>query len=92
MWDVIGINKYQVENLISNFEVVNLIIANIFTNIFFKFEIYNFGTPFLGHHYNTLRLNGPCTEVEKIFLKKYINFTLFTPKLPLLWVGGGGGQ
>ena len=35
-------------------------------------EIYNFGRPFLGRR----------------FVKKYSNFTLFTPKLPPLWVGG----
>ena len=27
-------------------------------------------------------------EWRKDFLKIYINFTLFTPKLPPLWVGG----
>ena len=25
---------------------------------------------------------------EEYFFKKYSNFTLFTPKLPSLWVGG----
>ena len=25
---------------------------------------------------------------EEDFLKKYINFTIFTPKLPPLWMGG----
>ena len=33
------------------------------------YEIYNFGRPFLGHHYFTLSLYGPWTRVEKIFLR-----------------------
>ena len=49
--------------------------------------IYNFGRPFLGHHYYISGLSYLCLGVEKIF-KKYINFTLFTPKLPPLGVGG----
>ena len=53
-------------------------------------EIYNFGKSYLGHHYYTHSLYGSCTRVEKTrFLKKYINFTLFTPKLPPLGVEGG---
>ena len=52
-------------------------------------EIYNFGRPFLGHYYYTLSLSELRPGIEKkIFLKKYINFTLFTAKLPPLWVGG----
>ena len=52
-------------------------------------EIYNFGRPFLGHYYYTLSLSELRPGIEKkIFLKKYINFTLFTTKLPPLWVGG----
>ena len=105
-------------------------------------EIYNFGRPFLGHHYYILGLSDLCLGVEKKivkeimqiqymtpmampqhknpsprcheiytilvdptwssyfvclinareqrrrFFKKYSNFTLFTPKLPSLWVGG----
>ena len=43
-------------------------------------EIYNFGRPFLGHYY-ILSLSEPYPLIEK---KKYINFTLFIPKLPLL--------
>ena len=27
-------------------------------------EIYNFGRPFLGHHYYTLSLYGPCPREE----------------------------
>ena len=50
-------------------------------------EIYNFVRPFLWS--SLLSLNGSCTGVQKrIFLKKYINFTLFTPKLPPLEVVG----
>ena len=52
-------------------------------------EIYNFGRPFLDHHYYILGLSDQCLGVKRRrFLKKYINFTLFTPKLPPLWVGG----
>ena len=52
-------------------------------------EIYNFGKPFLAYHYYILGLSDLCLVVEKkIFLKKYSNFTLFTPQLPPLWVGG----
>ena len=108
-------------------------------------EIYNFGRPFLGHHYYVRSLSDLCLGVKKRifkgimhfhymtymatpqpknpcprglkftiwvdpslviitiihlfclkyaldqrrrFFKKYINFTLFTPKLPPLWVGG----
>ena len=42
-------------------------------------EIYNFGRPFLGHHYYTLSLYGPCSGVEK-----FINITHFSPKLSTL--------
>ena len=103
-------------------------------------EIYNFGRPFLGHHYYILSLSDLSLGVEKKifkeithfiwprpstrtpapgvmkftilvdpslviittylvclinaweqrrrFFKKYINFTLFTPKLPPLGMGG----
>ena len=48
-------------------------------------EIYNCGRPFLDHHYYTPGLSELCPKVEKIFFKKkYINSTLFTPKLPPL--------
>ena len=54
--------------------------------------IYNFGNPFLGHHYYTLSFTEPCPEIEKkIFFKKYINFTLFIPKLPPFEVEGEEG-
>ena len=46
-------------------------------------KIYDFGRPFLGHHYYTISLSGPGPREEKI-LKKYINFT---PKLPPLGLG-----
>ena len=48
-------------------------------------KIYNFSRCFLGHYYYDLSLPGPVPELRR-FLKKYINFTLFTPKLPLLGV------
>ena len=51
--------------------------------------IYNFGNPFLGHHYYTLSLTEPCLGIEKkIFFRKYIDFTLLTPKLPPLKLRG----
>ena len=53
------------------------------------YEIYNFDKPFLGHHDYTLSLYGPCPGVEKNIFKENINFTLFTPELPPLGVGGG---
>ena len=40
----------------------------------------HFGRPFLGHHFYQLSLFDLCMGIEKIF-KKYINFTLFAPKL-----------
>ena len=46
-------------------------------------EIYNFGRPFRGHHYYTFRLSEPS---RKVFSKKYMNFTIFTPKLPPLGI------
>ena len=51
-------------------------------------EIYNFGRPFLGHHYYTLSLYGLCPRVEKekkIFFQKYINCTLSYPKITTPW-------
>ena len=39
--------------------------------------------------YYILPLHEPCPGVEKRFLKKYINFTLFTSKLPPRKGGGG---
>ena len=30
-------------------------------------DIYNFGGPFLCHHYYTLNLYGPCTGLEEDF-------------------------
>ena len=52
-------------------------------------EIVNFGGPFLGYHYHILILSDLCPEVERErFLKKYINFTPFTPKLSSLEVRG----
>ena len=42
-------------------------------------EIYNFGGPFLGHH--LICLNHAPVQRRRSF-RKYINFTLFTLKLP----------
>ena len=49
---------------------------------------YNFLKSFLGHHYCKLSLFEPCSGVDKKIFKKYINFTLFVPKLPPLGEGG----
>ena len=53
-------------------------------------EIYNFGITFLGHHYYTLVLVcvDHAQEKRRLFLKNYINYTLFIPKLPTLRGGG----
>ena len=52
-------------------------------------EIYNFGRPFLGHHYQPIYL--VCLifvwEQRRRFFKKYINYSRFTPKLPPLGSG-----
>ena len=49
-------------------------------------EIYNLGRPFLRIYLHLVCLNH-ALELRSRFLKKYINFTLFTPKLPPLEVG-----
>ena len=46
-------------------------------------ESYNLSKPFRGHHYYTFSLSEPC---RKVFSKKYINFTIFTPTLPPLGI------
>ena len=43
---------------------------------------------FLSQHYYILGLSDLCLGVERKIFKKYINFTLFTAKLPPLGVGG----
>ena len=45
-------------------------------------DIHNFGRPFLSHHYFILSLSEPYPRRGEDFLKTYINFTIFTPKLP----------
>ena len=50
-------------------------------------KIYNSDRPFLGHHYYILSLSDICMGVEKKIFK-YINFTLFTPKLSPFGVKG----
>ena len=47
----------------------------------------NFGKPFLGHHYHTNNLSEPYPEERRRFLKKYVNFTLFTTTLRALGMG-----
>ena len=49
-------------------------------------EIYNFGIPFLGHHYYILSLSEPCLRVRRRFLRKLF-FKLLIPKYPP-WDGG----
>ena len=38
------------------------------------YEIYNFGRPFLGHHYYKLGLSDLCLGVEKMILKEIVQF------------------
>ena len=52
-------------------------------------EIYIFCRPFLGHHNYIHVLSEQCLGVQKKFFKKNSNFTLFNPRLPPLWMGGG---
>ena len=53
-------------------------------------KIKNFGRLFVGHHYYTLSLCEPCSELEKKILKKDIDFTQFTQNY--LCLAGGGGM
>ena len=41
-------------------------------------EIYNFGRPFLGHHYYILGLSDLCLGVEKKILKEIMHFYCMT--------------
>ena len=41
-------------------------------------KFYNFGTPFLGHHYYTLRLFDLCLGVEKKIVKETMQFHYMT--------------
>ena len=41
------------------------------------YEIYNFGTPFLGHHYYILGLSDQCLRVEKNIFKEINAFSLY---------------
>ena len=50
-------------------------------------EIYNFGRPFLGHHYDILSLSDQCLGVEKKVFKEIMHYT-FYPKITSLWVRG----
>ena len=49
--------------------------------------IYNFGRPFLGHHYYILGLSDQCLGVEKKIFREIYQYYTFTPKLPALGVG-----
>ena len=42
------------------------------------YEIYNFGTPFLVHHYYTLSLFDLCLGVEKKIVKETMQFHYMT--------------
>ena len=42
------------------------------------YEIYNFGKPFLGHHYYILSLSDPCPGVEKKIFKEIMHFYYMT--------------
>ena len=52
-------------------------------------EIYIFCRPFLGHHNYIHVLSEQCLGVQKKFLKKNSNVTLFNPKLPPPPLDGG---
>ena len=41
-------------------------------------EIYNFGRPFLGHHYYILSLSDLCLGVEKKICKEIMYFNFMT--------------
>ena len=70
---------YQINNVFSLYDLQSL---SHYKNPYpGGHEIYNFGKSFLGNNYYTLCLYESCPGVE-MFLKKYIDFTLFTPKLP----------
>ena len=43
-------------------------------------EIYNFGTPFLGHHYYILNLSDHCPNVDKK-MRRNIAFSLYVHSL-----------
>ena len=49
---------------------------HIHYNDFYK--IYNFGRPFLGHHYYTLGLSDQCLGVEKKIFKEIMQFHYMT--------------
>ena len=48
------------------------------------YEIYNFGTPFLCHHYYTLSLFDLCLGVEKKIVKEIMQFHYMTYMTMLL--------
>ena len=41
-------------------------------------EIYNFGRPFLGHHYYILGLSDLCLGIEKKIFKEIMHFYYMT--------------
>ena len=51
-------------------------------------EIYNFGRPFLGHHYYILGLSDQCLGVEKKIFYENTAILHFYPKITSPFVGG----
>ena len=49
------------------------------------YEIYNFGTPFLGHHYYTLNLFDLCLGIERKIFKEIMQFHYDKHKNPYPW-------
>ena len=49
------------------------------------YEIYNFGRPFLCHHYFTLSLSEPCLWVEKKIFKEIHQFYTYYTKITSPW-------
>ena len=53
-------------------------------------EMYNFGRPFLGHHYYIISLSDLCLGIENIFYEVLVHqFYTFFPQITFPWVGGG---
>ena len=52
--------------------------------------IYNFGRPFLGHHFytGTFKLTEPCPRVEEKIFKEVHQLYTFYPQITSPWEGG----
>ena len=76
--------------LIMHFHYITYIATPWHKNLYPRaHEIYNFGRPFLGHHYYKLSLYGPCPgENNKIF-KEIHQFCNFYPQITSPWRGEG---